>query len=353
MRLGVFLPTGNNGWIFSANSPQYMPTYALNQSIVRRAEGFGFQLGLEMISFRGYGGATEHWDYTTEPFTLASPILATTRRMQIFASVGVLSLHPAMLARMVATIDDVAPGRLGINITTGWHRAEYAQMGMWPGDDYFGYRYEYATEYTTILKQLLEEGASDFKGRYFELDDCRMGFHPANPVQIVAAGASGRGRRFAAEFADYNFTTAKDPDGMRTAVDELRSATEQTGRDVRLLTARSVILGDTDEDAARLIDHYNAGTDTEALANEQGNYAVDAKGTSSTERAASIQVRQAINPDDAALFAGSPRTVARRLNELAAIDGIDGVLMHFDDFEAGLDRFGVEVIPLLDFDITR
>jgi pyrimidine oxygenase len=182
MRLGVFLPTGNNGWILSETAPQYMPTYELNRSVVRRAEDLGFAYGLGMVTFRGYGGKSKHWDYTADVLTLTSAVLATTSKMKLFASNGVLSLHPAMVARMAATVDDddVAPGRLGINITTGWHRAEYAQMGMWPADDYFSYRYDYATEYATILKQLWETGASDFKGKYFHLDDCQLGPTPAH-----------------------------------------------------------------------------------------------------------------------------------------------------------------------------
>lgn len=353
MRLGVFLPTGNNGWILSETAPQYMPTYALNQSIVSRAEDFGFSLGLGMISFRGYGGKTEHWDYTSEPVTQTAAVLATTKSMTIFASIGVLALHPAMVARMAATINDVAPGRFGINITTGWHRAEYAQMRMWPGDDYFGYRYDYATEYATILRELLETGRSDFKGTYLQVDDCRVGFHPSNPVPIAAAGASERGRAFAAQFADYNFTMAKDAEGIRAANAQIRAAAGENGRDVRVLTQRSIILADTDELALKKIDHINAGADAEALANQKGHYVADSSGTSSAAAAASITTYQAVDPDAPSLFAGSPQTVARKVNELAAVGGIDGLLFSFDDFGEGLDRFGEEVVPLLDFDITR
>ncbi|UZN04154.1 LLM class flavin-dependent oxidoreductase [Cellulomonas sp. S1-8] len=353
MRLGVFLPTGNNGWILSETAPQYMPTFALNQGIVSRAESFGFSLGLGMISFRGYGGSTEHWDYTSEPVTQTAAVLATTSSMTIFASVGVLSIHPAMVARMAATINDVAPGRFGINITTGWHRAEYAQMGMWPGDDYFGYRYDYATEYATILRELLETGHCDFTGKHFQVEDCRVGFHPENHVPIAAAGASERGRRFAAQFADYNFTMAKDTEGIRAAQAQIHAAAGENGRDVRILTQRSVILDDTDELALKRIEHINAGADSVALANQKGHYAVDSSGTSSAAAEASIATYQAVDPGSASLFAGSPATVARKVNALAAVGGIDGLLFSFDDFGEGLDRFGDEVVPLLDFDIAQ
>jgi pyrimidine oxygenase len=352
MKLGVFLPTGNNGWILSETAPQYMPTYELNHSVVRTAEEFGFAYGLGMVTFRGYGGKTKHWNYTADVLTLTSALLATTRSMKIFASIGVLSLHPAMVARMAATIDDFAPGRLGINITTGWHRAEYAQMGMWP-DGYFEYRYDYATEYAAILQELWTTGVCDFKGKYFELDDCRLGPTPAHHIDICAAGMSPRGRRFSAKFADFNFTRALTPEDIRAVNRELEVAAAEHGRRVKVLTPRTVILDDTDELAYAKVAHYNDGADKEALANQKGHYGLDSSGTSSALIASEIKTHQAIDPDNLSYIIGSPRTVANRLNEIAAVGGLEAALFDFDDFRGGLDRFGAEVLPLLDFDYTK
>ena len=37
MDIGVFIPIGNNGWLISTTSPQYMPTFELNKHIVLKA----------------------------------------------------------------------------------------------------------------------------------------------------------------------------------------------------------------------------------------------------------------------------------------------------------------------------
>ena len=47
-------------------------------------------------------------------------------------------------------------------------------MGLWPGDEYFGYRYEYSTEYVQVMNELWENGVSNFKGEHFTMNDCRM-----------------------------------------------------------------------------------------------------------------------------------------------------------------------------------
>ena len=49
MKIGVFCPIGNNGWLLSENAPQYMPTFELNKQIVQRAEHYGFDFALSMF----------------------------------------------------------------------------------------------------------------------------------------------------------------------------------------------------------------------------------------------------------------------------------------------------------------
>ncbi len=137
--IGVFIPIGNNGWLISTTSPQYEPSFELNKQIVQKAEGYGLDFALSMIKLRGFGGESGFWDINLESFTLMSALAAVTSKIKLFASTAILSLPPALVARMASTVDSIAPGRFGINIVTGWQSAEYTQMGIWPGDAYFGY----------------------------------------------------------------------------------------------------------------------------------------------------------------------------------------------------------------------
>ena len=63
MKIGVFVPIGNNGWLISTTAPQYMPTFELNKAIVQKAEHYHFDFALSMIKLRGFGGKTEFWDH--------------------------------------------------------------------------------------------------------------------------------------------------------------------------------------------------------------------------------------------------------------------------------------------------
>ncbi|ENS5343498.1 LLM class flavin-dependent oxidoreductase, partial [Shigella sonnei] len=79
----------------------------------------------------------------------------------IYATAATLTLPPAIVARMAATIDSISGGRFGVNLVTGWQKPVYEQMGIWPGDDYFSRRYDYLTEYVQVLRDLWGTGKSD------------------------------------------------------------------------------------------------------------------------------------------------------------------------------------------------
>jgi pyrimidine oxygenase len=46
-------------------------------------------------------------------------LAAVTSRIQLFASVAVLTIPPALAARMAVTIDSISHGRFGVNIVSG------------------------------------------------------------------------------------------------------------------------------------------------------------------------------------------------------------------------------------------
>jgi len=349
MDFGVFIPIANNGWLISENSPQYMPSFDLNKRVVQEAEAQGFAFALSMIKLRGFGGKVEFWDHALESFTLMAGLAAVTERIKLYASTAVLTLPPAMVARMATTIDSIAPGRFGINIVSGWASGEYTQMGLWPGDEYFGYRYDYSTEYVTVMKELFEKGRSDFTGRYFQMEDCVLSPQPSGHIDIVCAGQSERGMRMVAELGDYNFILSpgvNDPQVYAESTQRLAAAAERTGRDVGSLPLFMAIMADTDEEARAKWDSYQAGADAGALgymAEEGGKDAnADESGTART-----INLPEGAVNFNMATLVGSYETVARQIDQVAAMPGVKGMMFTFDDFEQGVHDFGTKVKPLL------
>src|ERR1700743_2991671 len=197
MDIGVCIPITTNGCIISAPSPQYMPSFELNRQGVLKAEAYGLDFALSMIKLHGFGGKTEFWDHGLESFTLMAGLAAVTSRIRLYASTAVLTIPPALVAHLASPIAALSGGRFGVNIVSGWHKIEYSQMGLWPGDDHFGKRYDYSTEYVSVMRDLWTAGHSDFKGEYFRMDACKLSPRPKTPIRLVAAGQSDRGMEFA------------------------------------------------------------------------------------------------------------------------------------------------------------
>jgi pyrimidine oxygenase len=346
---GVFIPIGNNGWLISENAPQYRPSFDLNKNVVLEAERQDFAFALSMIKLRGFGGKTEFWDYNLESFTLMAGLAAVTDRIKLYASTAVLTLPPALVARMATTIDSIAPGRFGINIVSGWAKDEYDQMGLWPGDEYFQYRYDYATEYVRVMRDLWTTGSCTVEGDHFRMEDCRLDPRPSGQIDIVCAGQSERGMRFCAEMGDYNFILSpgiNTPETYEQPVRRLADKAEQTGRDVGSLPLFMLIMDETDEAARAKWDSYHSGADLEALGYMSDQGSKDATADSSgTARTINLP-EGAVNLNMATLV-GSYETVARQLDKVARIPGVKGMMFTFDDYETGVRDFGEKVKPLL------
>ena len=345
MHVGIFIPIGNNGWMMSENAPQYMPSFELNRTVAERAEAAGYDFLLSMVKLRGFGGKTEFWDHNMESFTLMSGLAAVTSEINLFASVALPTLHPAMVARMASTIDDISNGRFGINIVSGWNQSEYAQMNVWPGDWYYEKRYDYSTEYVTIMKELWSTGVSDFKGEFFQMDDCRLSPPPRNGgVPLVCAGQSDRGMEFCATHGDFQFIIGTgDLDVVRSDAARLVAAADTTGRDVGVYVLFQITMGETDAEAEARWNHYRDGADLDAIAFMTGQASLDTAGATAEKI---TEMKGAFNLNIGPIV-GSHATIAERLDEVAAIEGVEGVMCVFDDYPSATAEFGERVMPLM------
>jgi pyrimidine oxygenase len=350
MKFGVFLPNGSNGYIPSAGSPVYLPTFEHNKQISIEAERQGLDFVLSMMKFRGFGGETGYWDACLESFTLMAAIAAATEKIGLFPSISLLSQHPAYVARMVATIDDISGGRCGLNIVTGWNKPEYEQMGLWRGDDYYVERYEYAAEYLSILRQLWRDGTATHKSKYFDLDDCSCLPKPQVEIPIVCAGQSPRGKQFVADVADQQFVMT-DVKKLKESVVDINERAAKAGRKVGIYALFHMIAADTDAQATRIGEDIIAKADNGALQNilASANLDTNTGGTSDQLKAG---LNQTIDDGNLAFMGipvihGSFATVAEKIDRIGEETGIDGMLFSWPDFVGGVRDFGERIKPRL------
>ncbi len=125
------------------------------------------------------------------------------------------------------------------------------------------------------------------------------------------------------------------------------AATAQTGRKCGALLLTMIIADETDAAAMAKWEHYKAGTDYEALAWRDAQ----AKDDPSTDPFAQPNKRRIGDgeklPTNQGVLVGSYATIARLLDEVATVPGVDGVMMTFDDFVIGMEQFGTRILPLM------
>ena len=192
--------------------------------------------------------------------------------------------------------------------------------------------------------------ASDFKGDFFTMDDCRCSPLPSRPIPIICAAQSDAGTKYAAQYADYNFCGSfgvNQPTAMAPSVARLVKATEESGRHCGALILTMIIADETDAAAEAKWEHYKAGTDHEALAWRDAQAGDDP----STDPLAQPNKRRTMGdgslPTNQGVLVGSYAKVAAMLDEVAAVPGVQGVMMTFDDFVIGMEQFGTRIMPLM------
>ena len=164
--------------------------------------------------------------------TLAA-LAQATRRLRLGTLVtGVHYRHPAVLAKMAATLDVVSGGRLELGIGAGWNDREAAAYGIPLGTP--AERSDRFEEACQVLVGLLSQPMTTFHGRYYELAEARCDPKPVQrPHPPLCIGGSGERRtlRTAARYAQHwNFDTGP-LDAFRRALSVLHGHCAAVGRD--------------------------------------------------------------------------------------------------------------------------
>jgi F420-dependent oxidoreductase-like protein len=168
-----------------------------------------------------------------EGWTVLAAFAARTTRLRLGLMVtGNTYRHPAVLAKIAATTDIIANGRLDLGIGAGWNEYEHTSMGIplyAPGE-----RIRRLDEACEVIKRLFTQPTVDFDGRYYQLKEARSEPKPVQrpyPPFVIGGGGEQLTLRVVARHADvWNFTGPTVGDFERK-VGILREHCAAVGRD--------------------------------------------------------------------------------------------------------------------------
>ncbi|MGE5827045.1 MAG: LLM class flavin-dependent oxidoreductase [Micromonosporaceae bacterium] len=240
MEIGLMLPMGENPRDGTGGDvPSTFPTIRALALEVESAGLNSVWLYDHLLMVDGDGPPASGW----EAWTLLSALAAATRTVRLGLLVSCTSFrHPALLARMAHTVQEISDGRLILGLGAGWHEPEYRALGL-P----FDHRVARFAEALEIIAPMLREGRATFEGRYYTVHDCPLlperASGPARTPILIGSGGGERMLGLVARFADaWNTAWYGRPDDRFAAMRaKLRAACAAAGRDEVELTVGMLV----------------------------------------------------------------------------------------------------------------
>ena len=218
-----------------------------------------------------------------DPLLLVPAMAQVTDNLGFGVTCAVSYEHPYMLARRFSTLDHLTRGRIGWNIVTGYLNSAAKGVGL-PRQPQHDARYDIADDYMQVVYKLWEgsweDGAvlRDRAGRVFARPDKVHRIHhdgpyfrldaihlcepsPQRTPLLYQAGASARGRRFAATHAECVFINGPSKRVIASIVADLRRQAAAAGRnpaEILIFTMMTVITAATAAAARAKYDEYRA-----------------------------------------------------------------------------------------------
>lgn len=223
---------------------------------------------------------------SADPTLFVSAMALVTKHLGFGITANMTLDHPYHFARRFSTLDHLTQGRIGWNIVTGYLDSGARGMGFDAGrahDD----RYDVAEDFLAATYKLWEGSwaqdavkrdrtsglfADPTKVRAVQHDGPHYRVHgvhlsepsPQRTPLLYQAGASKRGRSFAARHAEAIFLNGQTKPMLAETVKAIRLATRESGRapdDIKLFAGLNIIVAPTRGEAKDLHAEYSRYVD--------------------------------------------------------------------------------------------
>jgi FMN-dependent oxidoreductase (nitrilotriacetate monooxygenase family) len=291
----------SSAWTDPRNDTRQFATLAYWQEMARVLEdaGFDFLFFADVIGYpsdeEGIPAAAIREAVQTpahDPLTIVSGLAATVDRLNFVVTASTTAERPFLHARRYATLDHLTGGRIGWNIVNSDNQTALVKLlGLGEVTEH-DTRYDRADEFLDAVSALWEGSWEDdavvfdqaghtfadpekvhpisHHGTFFDVEGIfTVTPGPQRTPTLFQAGASSRGREFASRTAECVYIQADSIEAARSNVADIRERAARHGRepgDIKILNGISVVVADTDEEAAAIRAELVAAPTTEALA---------------------------------------------------------------------------------------
>ena len=234
--------------------------------------------------------------------SLLVPVMAhATQHLGFGVTCNLTYEPPYTFARRMSTLDHLTKGRIGWNVVTGYLDSAARGMGLAEQPEHDS-RYDVAEEYMDVVYQLWEASWEDsavlhdrtariyadparihrvrHQGQHYKVDAIHLSEpSPQRTPVLYQAGASERGRAFAAAHAECIFVNGQFRQNVRDIVADIRRQAKALGRDphdIKVFVGATVVVAPTEAEAQDKLAEYREYASSEgALAHYSASVGVD------------------------------------------------------------------------------
>jgi F420-dependent oxidoreductase-like protein len=226
--------------------------------VARTADEAGFEYIAVMDHFFQIAAVGPAEKEMLEGYTTLGYLAACTSRAVLVTLVtGTIYREPAILAKIVTTLDVLSNGRAWLGIGAAWNEEESRGLGIpFPP---VAERFERLEETLQICLQMWRGDEKPYQGKYYHLErplNSPQSLSRPHPPIMIGGGGEKKTLRLVAQYADACNLFA-GPDTARK-LDVLRQHCEAVGRDYDTIYKTAYYWFDTSQGAQRIVDELGA-----------------------------------------------------------------------------------------------
>jgi probable F420-dependent oxidoreductase len=184
-------------------------------------------LGADLAVHQGWRGPYDSRTTFHEPFVAFGYLAGVTRLELVTGIIIVPQRQTALVAKQAAEVDVLCEGRFRFGVGIGWNAVEYEALGQ-----RFDQRGRRLTEQVGLLRRLWTEPTLSFDGEFDTITGAGIAPLPVQrPIPIWMGGASDAAYRRMGRLADGWFPQVRPGEDLDHALDVIRTAASDAGRD--------------------------------------------------------------------------------------------------------------------------
>jgi FMNH2-dependent dimethyl sulfone monooxygenase len=215
------------GWLRNIPDEGMEASWDYVRRLTQRSEQTGWDLSLiAELNLNDIKGVEEP---ALDAWSTAAALAAVTETIELMVAVRPNFHHPALFAKQAANIDNIAGGRLALNVVSSWWAGEAKQYGL--QFDQHDDRYGRTSEWLKVVDGLWSQKRFSYAGDRYQLDQAICEPKPVKRPRptIYAGGESEAAKTMIAEQCDAYVMHGDPVDAILPKVQDMAERRERAG----------------------------------------------------------------------------------------------------------------------------